>query len=134
MCMIDSCDEQFTFLDVTDRKARKAHTCAECRRVIQPGETYKRTAAVYDGRWGTWQTCAHCRVAQAWLSRECGGFLQEGVLEDLEEHMDEFWGKDSHRRLEVGRLIVGMRRDWKRFDGAGLMPVPRLKAAAPAAS
>lgn len=42
--------------------ARKAHACATCNQpAAQPGDTYRRTTYVYDGRIYDWVQCDPCR-------------------------------------------------------------------------
>lgn len=41
--------------------ARKAHRCSTCAaEAIQPGQTYRREAYVWDGRAYTWVNCQPC--------------------------------------------------------------------------
>jgi hypothetical protein len=64
--------------------------------------------------------CQHCQIGADWLREECGGFCQDGVKEEIFEHAQDY------RSLSLYRLSVGADRKWQRFDGAGLMPVPKL--------
>lgn len=118
MCMIDE-GERFAVYVRMPRRARKSHKCDECGRAISPGETYEVFRGLYDGQWEAGATCAHCRVAQEWLSRECGGFLHHGVADDIEDHFREGYG------FGVGRLAVGMRWGWTSKRGE-LAPLPRI--------
>ena len=118
MCFIDDGDSATVWRE-TSHRAAKAHKCAECSREIQPGERYWSVFAIWDGDPGTYKTCAHCRVGQDWLKRNCGGFMHQGLLEEMEEHAEEY----PHLALGLLRIKVGIRRRWRRFDGAGLMPV-----------
>lgn len=115
--------EGFTVSRTVQRRARQRHECAECRRIIEPGETYRYSTGLYDGRWDDHVMCAHCHAVSSWLVVTCGGWLWNGVLEDLEEHWNESW---ELRSDYLGRAILSMRyrRRWKRKDGT-LMPVPR---------
>lgn len=103
-------------------KARKAHTCGECRRQIEPGEIYFRASGIWDGSPNSYVMCDRCDVAREWLWQECHGFYFEMIGEDIIEHAREY------RRSDLGRLAVMMRRKWKRFDGSGLLPVPKMPA------
>jgi hypothetical protein len=105
------------------RTARKAHRCEECWREIKPGEKYEYVRGRWEGEFGNAKTCCHCVAARVWLLKECRGFAHGGVQEDLEEHRHN--GYRGAKAVGLLRLIAGMRRDWKRFDGAGLMAVPR---------
>lgn len=119
MCMIED-GERYAVYHQDTVKARKPHKCNECGREIAKGETYRRTAGLYDGSWTINKVCAHCTVAAEWLLTNCGGYMDSVVHEDIVQHVDEY------RRMDLARLAVGMKRDWKRFDGAGLLPVPKL--------
>lgn len=121
MCMIEGIDEAYVIYNRHKAtRAAKEHRCTECRRVIAKGETYYCASGLYDGQWDTHHTCAHCYVACEWLTENCGGFLHGGVQEDIEEHVTEY------RRPDLYRLAIGMRRKWKRRQGEGLRPLPRL--------
>ncbi|HET7110198.1 MAG TPA: hypothetical protein VFI41_04960 [Gemmatimonadales bacterium] len=114
--MIDYAEDSYQHTRYkTISKSRKAHHCGECRRVIERGESYEDFWGVYDGSWYNAKTCSHCVAAREWLQKECRGWLWEMVCDDLKEHFEEM--PDLH----LGRLIVSVRRGWKRFDGNGLM-------------
>ena len=106
----------------TNPTARKPHACAECRREIAPGETYRRNFGVWEGAANTFKTCAHCCVGQDWLLSNCDGFMHSQLLDEVHEHAEEY----PKIRLGMFRLEVGIRRKWTRFDGAGLLPVPPM--------
>lgn len=120
MCMYDSYDDAPAFYASTERTARKAHKCSECRREIARGERYQHVAAKWDGVLDTIKTCAHCAVVQSWLQKECGGFLHHAVLDDAEEHVRE--GGVSAYGFGVARLVVLGSNGWKR--AGKLVPVP----------
>lgn len=124
MCMIESLDEPYQVWHRVERRARKPHQCAECDRVIDPGERYEFTTGLLDGYWDHFHTCAHCLAARVWLERVCHGFLYHAVLEDLEEHWTEHWR--PIKTTYLGRLIVLMRRDWT-YRGARV-PVSQVQA------
>jgi hypothetical protein len=118
--MIDSAEGRCTVLHSTDRKARKEHRCTECYRVIPVGEIYLNEGCLWDGRKDTYKICSHCQVVRNWLSAECGGWLYEGVREDIYEHAFEGnYGKG------VIMLSVGMGRQWKKKNG-DMWRVPSL--------
>lgn len=121
MCMIENADNYVSVSHAYQVKSsRKEHRCNECGRTIAKGEGYHRAELCMEGGWYTFHTCVHCRVACAWLSEQCGGYLHEGVLEDVMEHAAVY------HLGRLTRLEVGMKRKWKRFDGYGLMPVPQV--------
>jgi hypothetical protein len=125
--MADLMDDDYELLDQSIRVAVKAHKCSECGRIIERGESYENSRGLMDGRWYEHHTCAHCQAARGWLSDVCGGWLFEGVLEDLEHHWDD---DVTYRYMGLGRLLIGMRRGWRieRGPRAGqLQPVPVVK-------
>lgn len=105
--------------------ARKSHRCGECGRDIAVGERYHYGFQVYDGSAYSAHTCSHCRVAQQWLIRECGGYLIHGTWEDIQEHMTEY----PTLRLPLGRLVVQANRKWKHKRTGALVPVPLVPSA-----
>lgn len=119
MCRIDGA-ERNDFDSSEVRRARVPHACCECRREIAPGETYLRMFSVYDGHADTYKVCGHCRVAYAWLGRNCGGYILEEAIEELREHAEEY----PHLAVPLLRIIAGARRRWRRFNNGGLMPLP----------
>lgn len=117
MCMIDFADEPVTMLAKKMQTALKLHKCAECRRLIEPGERYMVERFVTDGTVVRHKTCKHCLVVREWLMAECGGWVFGDVEEDLDEHACDGYPMD------VKRLAVSMRRDWRNHHGC-MMPVP----------
>lgn len=123
MCRVDEADPWKVFHSER-RTARKEHVCDECRRTIAPGETYQYARGMlYDGwnRWDQYKMCAHCLWAAQWLTEQCGGYLFNGVQEELEEHWHE---EPLLRSPSLGRRIIGMRRKWRNPKTGDLVPVP----------
>lgn len=121
MCAIDDCEPCQAYYD-DDRRAAKPHRCGECNRDIAKGETYRYSKTLSDGKWSANKTCSHCMVGQRWLSINCGGWLFSQVAEEMWEHAEEY----PLLAVPLLRVKIGMQRKWKRFDGAGLMALPRL--------
>lgn len=117
MCAIDDCEPWKVYSHYM-RRARKDHQCTECHRVVGKGETYKRINAMLDDSWWNEAICEHCLAAATWMEVVCGGYLLEGLLEELTEHWSE-----GYRNGWMARTIVGMRKGWRRSDG-GLLSVP----------
>lgn len=115
MCMADSAD-RCDFYTESNLKARKKHICGECRREINKGEQYQYVFGVWEGKPSYHKTCQHCVSAQAWLRNECGSWLFGGILEDLEDHL---YGES----MTPYRLVIGMRRQWIKFNSNELMNV-----------
>jgi hypothetical protein len=68
----------------TDRRARKPHTCDECREIIQPGAHYEYASGCWDGRWSHFKTCAPCSaIAKRYCPR--GGYPFGGLADHLRE-------------------------------------------------
>lgn len=122
MCMVDD-GEPFANSSTTHPKARKACRCTECGRDIAIGETYQRVDGLMAGYgWETFRMCQHCRAAAEWLVKVCDGYPLGAVVDDLQEHAQEYndpW---------LAEQVAAARRHWKVADGAGLMPLPVLPA------
>lgn len=125
MCMVDHAEGDWTSFAPAQRRARKTHRCGECGREIERGESYWIIGGVSEGEVYKVRTCAHCYAGPcAWLVKHCRGYLTHGVLDDIAEHWDF---PDGLRSMEVGRLLVGMLRHWRRSDGE-MMAIPRPPA------
>jgi len=119
VCMIDYSDENLTLLADKTPAATKSYRCDECGRLIAKGERYRYEAGMVGRRFEVYRTCVHCTEARKWLASQCGGWVYGGVYDDLLTH----W-HDGHREGGLGRLIVGMRRQWASFGG-GLLPAAK---------
>ncbi len=117
--MADFSDGYSVVLHDRHQKARKEHKCSECNRTICIGEVYNVMRTVFDGAADSYKTCEHCQVVKRWLQKECGGYLFQGVFEDIDQHRQEGYG------FGVVRLTAGMRDKWTRKDGR-LWPIPKL--------
>jgi hypothetical protein len=130
MCMIEYADD--FEIEWMTRRVRRAlsssHQCCECGRRIDVGEPYLWMVQRCEDQIFKARTCQHCLVACQWLRAECGGFLAGGVFEDLTQHITEEPRGTFAELMELGRLVVGMRRRWALGDGRR-MPLPRIKAA-----
>ena len=124
MCMVDGGEPATLYRDKVVARARKVHECAECGRTIELGEQYHTATMLYDGWWSTFASCVHCMAAEAWLKDQCGGFLHGGVLQDLQEHVDELPFTEPGSKVRLLRLIVGVQHGWRRITNpAQLMAV-----------
>lgn len=75
-------DEPSCFRSVF-RKARKTHTCVECREPIVPGQVYEEASGKWEGSWDLIRTCVPCvnmRNDLCW-----GGFIYGGLREQISE-------------------------------------------------
>lgn len=105
--------------------ARKEHCCGECRRTILPGEPYERHGMVYEGTASTHVICSHCAVLTEWLRLECGGTPIGEMIEDIEEHAEEYG------RTDLRDLAADARGQWAwsegtRCNGFRGKPIPQL--------
>lgn len=131
--MIDGADGYNVFSnEYLVKRCVKEHRCGECGRTIRVGEPYMYHSWLYDGCFDVSKTCSHCQVACDWLSANCSGYLVCNVLEDIQEHVDEYRRDkpDCMGRLMV--LLIGMRHKWvvRRGPRKGeLMRLPQLPAA-----
>lgn len=100
------------------RVAKKEHKCSECSRLILTGEKYRSAFMVFESHPAAFKTCRHCRVGQQWLLDNCGTFAHGGLMEEMEEHIGEY----PDIAFGLYRIKVGMRRRWRSFSGAELLP------------
>lgn len=64
-------------------RARKAHKCCECLRIIQPGERYERWSGRFDGDFFSQKTCHQC--AEIRNAFTCGGsWTTEALWSEME--------------------------------------------------
>lgn len=52
--------ESYAVSETKMRRARKQHTCGECRDPIEPGEVYEHHRGLADGVWDENKTCSTC--------------------------------------------------------------------------
>ncbi len=124
MCMIEDAEPATLYNAHVVAHSRKPRKCDECQRDIAVGEKYHSASMLYDGLWDTFDTCEHCMASQRWLQGQCGGYLHGGVQLDLEEHQHELIFEKPGEKIELLRLIVGMRHQWKWVtDPNRMMPV-----------
>lgn len=114
MCMMGD-DEDWAVYSEGARRARKAHKCVECRRVIEPGETYRIAEGLFDRTWYTHKTCAHCDAASRWLEAACGGWLYTLRQQDLGDHV--VGHEKEIRSAPLTRLLRWMLADWRDRNG-----------------
>lgn len=79
-------------------RAKIRHRCAECRKIIQPGERYEYNRCVSGGFWETYKICISCRSIGLDLL-PCGWFFGgmwltiQDCLGLRNEDMPETWLK-----------------------------------------
>ena len=117
MCMIDD-GETCSVWSEREHKAKKQHKCGECSRQIEAGETYVAIFGVFEGDPFHGKICGHCAVLADWLGENCGGYLVGMVVEDFTEHARDY------RRMDLARLAVMARKDWRSVRRRQMVPVP----------
>lgn len=65
-CYCDYDSPEFCHTEI--RKARKPHSCSECRGVIAIGEQYEHVRGKWDGNVCTIQTCLRCLDIRTWVT------------------------------------------------------------------
>lgn len=102
--------------NVTTRKARKQHRCEECRRVIEPGESYENVMGKWDGDINYFKTCSHCLDVRKFVQNSvpCFCWSHGNMLQDACDTIHEAYGRarDEIRGLFMGygRLVIAGRR------------------------
>ena len=85
-CPLQDCDgDRATVYNTTERKARKEHTCYECRGKIAKGTRYEYVSMLFDGSWDDFKLCSLCREIGDHFSCGNGRILGE-LWSDLEEN------------------------------------------------
>lgn len=124
MCRIDYADdsEGQWLTEPHEVTSRKPHKCEDCGREIAKGERYYSGAWVGEFGLTPLSMCSQCVVAGRWLKKVCGGHFWPGVIEELQEHLDE--EPDLYSRpLD---LLVKLGKDHRQFHGQ-LVPVERVE-------
>lgn len=71
-CVCETYDgEACSFQSQRWQRARKVHTCDECRDEIKPGERYEVFAGMSDGEFFSTKTCAFCAAERERLEQVC---------------------------------------------------------------
>lgn len=98
-------------------RARKQHKCCECRRAIAPGEQYERVAAIWDGSWSHYRTCAICREIRDVFT--CGeGFTFTNLWDDMREYAFPELTTASECFRELSAVAKGrVLEEWRKFRG-----------------
>jgi len=79
----DTYGDSSSFCKVKEVKAKKEHTCRECKEKIQKGDTYEYTTGVWDGDFDTIKTCMRCVGVRDTLCKS--GYYYGEVREQIYE-------------------------------------------------
>ena len=93
-CIYIDADDEPQFYNQRLPIARKEHTCGECGRKIEPGETYENFSAKWDSiGFFTYKTCNDClSIRHAFF---CESWIAGEIYENLWEHISEVDGQIS---------------------------------------
>jgi hypothetical protein len=132
MCLYIDDNDEFEHLSAGYRKARKEHTCGECRRTIEPGERYWFDTMVEVG-YGirTEKMCSHCQGVidvgialtgchRSWWYGHVLDWLDEntGFVANIIRNHD----LQSGATVRMLRYVALAKRHWKRHGQ--LVPIP----------
>ncbi len=70
-------------------KARREHTCCECKGTIAKGETYHLFKGCWDGDWATFKTCADCEQIRDEVNSVMDRYDPPVAFTQLYEHVFE---------------------------------------------
>ena len=103
------------------RRARKCHTCNECRREISPGEHYRYESYADDGRVDHHKTCADCNSIR--IEMFCGSFCYGDILSEVREYVSDANGDIPEDCLVAltpnarGRICEMIEEVWEGLHG-----------------
>lgn len=91
------------------QRARKEHSCVECRHPINIGDTYKGTFMVFEGDARYFKECERCADLGEALA-DLGfcwplGDLATAHLEYIQEYVPWAWSADEETQLWNGREL-----------------------------
>jgi hypothetical protein len=84
MCDLEV-DGYGTDLRDSQHKARKQHRCGECRRRIEPGQTYTNFVGLFEGDFFSVKHCLRCTKARKWLGKRGHGWIEGSILSWVRE-------------------------------------------------
>lgn len=98
------------------RRARKLHTCCECRNEIRPGDYYRVDSGIDADRHAyTYKTCLACVRIRNWLMDEmsAGRLHDASGVDGLGRWVFEMLGESCRTALEDWAVVHGRcRRHW----------------------
>lgn len=140
MCLyVGNYDDVGVYLGGGSRRARKQHRCVECRRTIEPGETYEYWSWAMDGTVDTAKMCAHCQAVLTigHAITGCPKVWNVTMMFDRDPEIGfvaNCLHDDGHALTHVERsfleaLQVEAERKWRPPDRDELLPVPTWEGA-----
>lgn len=85
----------------TERKARKAHSCCECRGTIKPGDTYQHVKGIWEGKAGEYKTCEPCATLRGDVESLTPYCDEWPAFGELGEECDNYGGEYESRFAEI---------------------------------
>lgn len=106
-----------SFYHETTPKARKTHTCIECRETIPIGARYTKSVGKWDGEFSTVRLCESCKEIGAEFSN--GGSWAYGTIWD---ELETNWDDGAHLQACLNRLTSVsakelLARKWRKWKG-----------------
>ena len=102
------CDQPAAVYRARIQRAKKAHTCCECRGPIAPSDSHEYVFGVWDGDPGSFRTCSHCLELRAWVTeadcRPCHNELVENACAEL-RNMNGPWTPEVRQRWWRGARL-----------------------------
>lgn len=108
----DGCYEE---LESGTVKARKAHRCGECRRVIAVGETYYRFKGVWEGEIVAERACLICQEIRTAFA--CNGFVYGQLWEDMKDFGFGALNDSCFLKLQTVEAKRYLRERWMKWKG-----------------
>lgn len=98
-CINTDYDSNVFLYQEKDRKAQKQHVCFECKRIIQPGELYRKESGKWPDGFGTYKTCQDCMsIRNEFFCSWIFGQVRDLFIEELEWDLG-FASEDCINRL-----------------------------------
>lgn len=113
-CPLQTSDEGPSCYSTCVRRARKDHTCSECRSTIARGEKYNYDSGIWDGRPDSFKTCLLCVEirthfsCEGWVYGCLWGDLQENFFPDMKSGGPCMFGLSP----EAKQKLIDERMEW----------------------
>lgn len=106
------CDyEPAQFYRAETRRARTAHKCTECKRLIAPGERYEKVFGKWEYVVEFINTCQRCLALREYVEAHvpCFCWAHHSLFEDVRETISHFAHEAPGLAFGAGRLMVAAR-------------------------
>jgi hypothetical protein len=110
-------EEMCAFWEAKIKRARKVHTCEECRKPINIGDRYESLAYVFDGSFNHEKKCLICaEIRDAFLesgSAYCPGYMWT----DIRDYVFPEMTTACFDRLKTPEAKAELQRRWMEWKG-----------------